>query len=100
MYRVLKNLSTGHKAGEIIFQDELKEEVIEPLKRARAISEAQAPPLKSLPGWKERAEILERYNIFRADDFYETGDTLLRYVFKEPLEVIKNWKEEVIRFMK
>lgn len=100
MYRVLRNLSTGHKVGDLVFRGELKDEVIEPLKRVRAISKVKAPPIKSLPSWKKRAKVLEQYGIFGADEFYETGDVVLRYIFRESPETIKNWKEEVISFMK
>ncbi len=100
MYRVLRNLSTGHKVGDLVLRGELKEEVIEPLKRVRAISDVNAPPINSLPGWKEKAKTLEKYGITGADEFYEAGDNVLRFIFRESPETIKVWKEEVLSFLR
>lgn len=100
MYRVLRPLSTGQKRGDLIFAGDLKEKVIEPLKKVRAITEFQPPPLSVLPGWKERAKILGKYNIQMADEFIEARNTLLRFILRESPEIIEQWKEEVIELIK
>jgi len=100
VYRVLRPLSTGHKVGDLLFKEDLEKISVGPLVEANAISEVRCPPLSVLPGWEERAEVLKRYNIVKADEFVEACDTLLRFIFRQPPRVIRNWKEEVIELIK
>lgn len=67
LYRTLERLSfDSGRVVEMDVVDSLKgvsQHVITALLQLRRISEVQAPPLRVLPGWEERAAILEPLGI-------------------------------------
>ena len=100
MYRVFRDLASGHKAGDILLRGDIRDESIEILLGKKLLKEVESPPIQMLPGWEERAETLKKYNITSVEEFIYTGENLLRFIFREPPELIKGWKKEIINYLK
>lgn len=55
-YRVLQNLDTGHKVGDIVDGDAFVR--LDRLVKVGGLSKALVPPLTELPGWTARSKKL------------------------------------------
>ena len=95
-YRVLKPLSTGHKAGEIIDSSDLASRVIAPLLRTKAISQVAFPPLVILPGWSHRAARLSKLGIVGVGEFLDADSEKLAAAFRYKPATIDRWKREAL----
>lgn len=65
-YRVLQNLDTGHKVGDIVDGDAFVR--LDRLVEVKALSRALLPPLTELPGWAERSEKLTAVGVKTVTD--------------------------------
>ena len=93
MYRVLRDLSSGDKVGDLISGKGIN---VEALLEARAISLVQAPPLEILPEVSEKAEKLSWYGVEDVDDFMEADDYVLKTALGDIDEdKIEELKEEI-----
>jgi len=77
MYRILDNLEweSGRAltAGVVDKLEGMTDRLKKILLKRGLISEVQAPPLKVLPGWESRAEMLEPVGIETVDDLLEAN---------------------------
>lgn len=95
IFRVRRDLSTGHERGDLIYASELDEDVVEPLMDVHAITEMHAPPLEVLPGWEDRARRLNRLGITSVSAFLGADEEELAERLDCPSETIEGWKREV-----
>lgn len=93
-YRVLKNLTTGHKRGEIIEASELASSSIAPLVKKRAIAEIGYPPLSALPGWTLRAERMAQLGIADVGAFLDADKTELAAALGIQPRTMSKWCAE------
>lgn len=78
LYRVLRDLSTGHKFGDAVRGDRFKPDVLRALLKANALCPISGPPLRHLTGWARRAELLEPVGIVTALEFLDADDDVIR----------------------
>jgi len=78
LYRVLRNLSTGHVLGDVVSADRFRPDAIKALLEANAICKIEGPPLRVLEGWTRRAELLEVIGIVSATQFLYADDDVIR----------------------
>ena len=71
LYRILQNVSKGGKRGEIVSGSTWPPEHLTRLEAVGAIIPISTPPLSELPGWEERAILLEEEDVFMLDEFVE-----------------------------
>lgn len=100
MYRVFRNLASGHRVGDILLDGEIRDESVKILLKKKILGKVEAPPIEMVPGWEERAKTLKKYNITSVKEFVYTSNKLLRFVFRESPEVIGMWKKEIIDYLK
>ena len=97
MYRVLRDLDTGAKVGDIITGNGINVEV---LLKVRAISLVQAPPLEILPEVSEKAGKLKEYGIEDIADFVEADNDILEAAFEDTDEMrLEELKEEIMDYI-
>jgi len=97
LYRILRNLSTGPRRGDIVDERHFKNaEIIDILIGVNAIAPVSGPPLTELPGWERRAQILAEHGIENTMTFIETDNAALMGIFNYKREAtIEKMKEEV-----
>lgn len=96
IYRVLKPLSTGHKVGDLSDGNEFKDEIIDILLNVNAISPIQSPPLSEIPGWRTRAEKLEKIGVITVQDFLEADPNMIKDLFNyKTLYSTRKWMDEL-----
>lgn len=78
LYRVLRDLSTGHDLGDVVKGDRFKPGVLARLLEVRAICPITGPPLRVLTGWARRAELLEPVGITTAIEFLDADPDVVR----------------------
>lgn len=71
LYRVLKQLDTGHMPGDIL--DGRMFNALAKLVAMGALAKAKTPPLTELPGWSMRAGKLRRVGIVTVEDLLGMG---------------------------
>ena len=97
VYRVLKQLDTGHMPGDIL--DGRMFMALGKLVAVDALAKAKTPPLTELPGWATRAEKLQRIGIVTVEDLLgmdpQRGTELFRHkrasTFIKWIEEAKSW---------
>lgn len=97
IYRALRDIDTGKhiiKAGWIFPSSYLSERNAALLLSKNKIAEANLPPLKALPRWKNQANKLAKAGIITAGDFIEAPDADLAKVLKVTEAEIKTCKSE------
>jgi len=101
LYRVLKNLSTGDKKGEIVDGDLFKS--LDILVARKALTPVSTPPLSELPGqaWVKRAEKLATIGVITVQDFIDADDKILAKQLKyKSTAVIKKLKTAALEWLK
>ena len=78
LYRVLRDLSTGHVFGDVVRGDRFKPKVLEILLAANALCPVTGPPLRLLRGWTRRAELLAPLGIETATEFMDADVDVIR----------------------
>lgn len=100
LYRVISRtpLSTGHKQGDIIKEGELKH--IAKLLAAGRVAEVASPPLSELPGWANKAKLLEPTGILTVQELIECDEAAVseRLGYKTT-STVRRWKREVERWL-
>lgn len=99
IYRVLKNLSTGHRKGDLVDGDQFK--ALDILVKVRALAEAKSPPLSELPGWATRAEKLNTIGIVTIQDFLDADMEKVAKLFNHKrTSTSKKWQKEVEQYLR
>jgi hypothetical protein len=95
IYRVLRPLTTGQQAGDVIDGGRLRAEAIEKLLEIGALEVVTAPPLAELPHWEVRAQKLKAAGVLTITDLLDTQDQELAEAVKhKTTRVVKRWKRE------
>lgn len=94
IYRVLRNLDTGHKPGDFVKDRRFNKKTVKILIRVGALAPVSAPPLRVLSGWSLRADRLGDAGI-DAIKFLEMGnDEIAEKIDANPRAVAK-WRADL-----
>ena len=94
LYRVLRDLSSGERKGDIVDGGLFKH--LDALLKANALSPVSYPPLSELPGWTTRAEVVSSLGIITIEDFINAEDEALRKAFNHKTQrTIAKWRDEL-----
>ena len=92
--RVIKNLSTGHRRGDIVPGGTFKK--LKLLIEHGAVRPCQPAPLSELVGWTVRAKKLEPFGITDVVAFLEADHAILREAFNHKTDrAIERYKAEL-----
>lgn len=94
-YRINANLTTKHKINTISNLD-FSQETIDKLLSMGAISEISIPPLKFMPLWEIRAEILDVIGITDGLVFLNTDSLETANKLGKTVEFVDQWKQDLI----
>lgn len=103
MYRFLKNVTNGNEIIErgAIGRAPFSADTIAKLIEVGAIAPIATPPLSVLPGWETRSNRLEqRLNILTIEQFLEADDDEIARVMRKSAQVVSEWKQDVVEWMK
>jgi hypothetical protein len=94
IYRVLRNLDTGHKPGDFVKGSRFKKGVLGILLHRGILAPVSAPPLRVLPGWSLRAERLGEVGI-DAIKFMEMDDDEIAEKIDANPRAIAKWRADL-----
>lgn len=104
MYRILDSLRWGNgrrlKAGTLDPLKGVSSKVRAILEARGAISRIVAPPLRIMPGWKERAEKLEQAGVEDVNDLLDADLRVLSEELDTPVEDLEQSVEEALQYVR
>jgi hypothetical protein len=100
LYRILQRISKGGSVGDIVPCYTWPGEHREKLEEVGAIAMIATPPLSELPGWEERATLLEIEGVLMLDEFVCTDAKILASILSATAGEIEQWKKELLSFVK
>jgi hypothetical protein len=99
LYRVLKDLSTGHKRGDVVEGSQFK--MLDLLVAKNALAPISTPPLAELPGWTKRLEKMQELGIVTVQDLLDADSEAVARVFGyKSTAGIERWKKEATEWLK
>jgi hypothetical protein len=100
LYRVLKPLSVGEKifpAGAVVELASLSDYAKIVLVKRGAIREITPPPLATVPGWKVRAEKLQKIGIVTPYDLCDAEKSDVARHMRVTTDTVQKWQLDAIR---